>query len=144
MTTAVYPLWLERYVGIPYEAGGHSHNGCDCYGLVRLVYWEVERRRILPYEDVYERIANGSDAQRFQRIVEAARSKEWVEIPKEKADRLDVLLFRVNGHPCHVGLALDGRYMLHTLKGHDSALENFRSLAWDRRLYGVYRPASRA
>ncbi len=33
-------VWLNDYIGIPYELGGRSWDGLDCYGLVKLVYRE--------------------------------------------------------------------------------------------------------
>jgi len=33
--------WINDYVGIPYEVGGRSTDGIDCYGLVCKVYQEV-------------------------------------------------------------------------------------------------------
>ena len=32
--------WWNKYVGIPYAPGMSSRDGCDCWGLVRLVYRE--------------------------------------------------------------------------------------------------------
>ena len=33
--------WINDYVGIPYEVGGRTTDGIDCYGLVCKVYQEV-------------------------------------------------------------------------------------------------------
>jgi cell wall-associated NlpC family hydrolase len=32
--------WLNTYVGIPYEFGGRNMDGVDCYGLVKLIYFD--------------------------------------------------------------------------------------------------------
>lgn len=32
--------WLNDYIGIPYQFGGRTREGLDCYGLVKLIYSE--------------------------------------------------------------------------------------------------------
>lgn len=32
---------LDDFIGIKYVAGGRDHDGCDCYGLLRLVLLEM-------------------------------------------------------------------------------------------------------
>ena len=33
--------WVNNYVGLPYQIGGRSTDGIDCYGLVCKVYAEI-------------------------------------------------------------------------------------------------------
>ena len=32
--------WINSYIGLPYEVGGRTRSGLDCYGLCKLVYQE--------------------------------------------------------------------------------------------------------
>ncbi len=50
----------------------------------------------------------------------------------------DILLLRIAGHPVHVGICVDDYYMVHSLAGHDSALERYVSPKWSRRIEGIY------
>jgi cell wall-associated NlpC family hydrolase len=51
----------------------------------------------------------------------------------------DIALFRIDGRPLHVGLALDGKEFLHADRGAGSAVERFASPSWHRRFVSVYR-----
>ena len=42
--------WVNKYVGIPFKSGGRTSDGCDCYGLVRMVL-KNEYSLILPMLD---------------------------------------------------------------------------------------------
>ncbi len=44
------PGWAGAYVGIPYVTGGRAREGCDCWGLVRLVYADVLRVALPEYD----------------------------------------------------------------------------------------------
>ena len=42
---------MNRYIGIPYEKGGISFKGADCFGLLRLFYEEEYGIRLPFFED---------------------------------------------------------------------------------------------
>jgi len=51
----------------------------------------------------------------------------------------DLMVFRIRGMPVHVGVVLTQNHMIHTLPGHNSAMERYDSVQWARRIEGVYR-----
>lgn len=128
------PAWAEAYVGIPYRFGGSSRDGADCWGLARLALRErfgVDLPEVPHAEGGPAHL--GAVAAAALPMIATAR----VEAPLAG----DLVLLRVFGHPCHVGLVVDeeGGYMLHTLGQHDSALERYTSARWAPRLEGFYR-----
>src|SRR5512134_1374594 len=63
------PSWAGAYVGIPYLDHGAARSGCDCWGLVRLIYRERTRIELPSYAGDY---AGEADSEGVGRCVEAA------------------------------------------------------------------------
>lgn len=124
---------MNQYVGIPYKAGGRGYDGCDCYGLVRLVLKEQFGKDMPEYGDC---ISHGSDESHrlisdHLPLVDAFRP----DVPRAG----DVVVLKIRGLPSHVGVYLGGGKMLHTLAEHDSAIESVDSPKWVKRIEGYYR-----
>ena len=128
------PAWVGRYVGLPFLPNGRDHRGVDCWGLVRLVL--LEQFAIdLPfyhfgYETCRERKAIGGVVQ------EVKEAPGWAKV--EKPTLSSVVVFKVMGYPCHVGLMVTEEMFLHSAAGHDSCVESLRSLRWKNRVEGYY------
>lgn len=123
---------FKKYIGIPYKKHGSSFGGCDCYGLVRLVY-STELNIKLPdyyYTSPEDRAgvvtAIDKNIQDWQRIADPA--------PFES-----VILININGWPLHMGFIISETEMLHTLRGHNTALETFTRYKWVTRIEGFYK-----
>lgn len=98
--------WATPYVGIPFLDGGRDASGCDCWGLVHLVY-----RDLLGIElPTYGEISAHDVARVTERIREDSAGAPW--LPVTGAPRpFDVLVMR--GKPLHVGVMVDARHVLH-------------------------------
>ena len=125
--------WTNEYVGIPYRLHGRDRAGCDCWGLIRLVL-EKEFGVLVPsFSGEYVQ-----DAGDYARIIDANISLvDAVEVIEPAAG--DLILCRICGMPCHVGIYAGNGYMLHTLTAHDSALALITSSRWACRIEGFYR-----
>lgn len=119
------PDWSNNYVGIPYAK-------LDCIALFRHVY-EQEKGVILPDYDAY----NGSTDIEAMEDQYRTEKESWIKL--DTAEPLCLIMINIVGHPVHVGMCLDETYMLHTLKGHNSAIERFTSNKWVRRIEGFYK-----
>lgn len=131
------PPWVAAYVGIPYRALGRDEEGVDCWGLVRLIY--AGRLGVgLPAYDGrgFSGRASVSDV---AALVESAKRTCWHEVPEADAAVPDVVLLRVRGQPIHVGVLVAPKVMLHSLAGHDSAVERLDGLLWSNRIMGFWR-----
>lgn len=59
---------LDPYFEIPYKLGGDSKEGCDCWGLVKLVYKEILGLDIPDYSKCY------SSLEEAYRVIEEQRN----------------------------------------------------------------------
>lgn len=98
--------WAIPYVGIPFIDGGRGLVGCDCWGLVRLVYSAVLGIDLPTYGE----ISAAEVARVTERIRADSAAAPWLPVMGE-ARPFDVLVMR--GRPLHVGVMVDARHVLH-------------------------------
>lgn len=131
------PGWVSRYVGLEFEERGRGP-AYDCWGLVRLVLWEVFGIAVPSHADGYD---DHKDLERLGALIEDGKAAQWAEVAVGEARPGDVLLLRMKGLPIHVAILVAAGWMLHTRKSHNAVLERFEGLAWGRRVLGIYRHA---
>lgn len=132
---------LNEYVGIPWLERGRTRDGCDCWGLVRIVYkdkWDIE----LPsYDAEYDTIA---DRAHLKALMDN-RSEEfmkdgWHEIYPGEERPGDGVLMRLGSYPIHVGIVQSSGRLLHIDFGMaSSALESYKQPKLCKRIVGFYR-----
>ncbi|MFG1343206.1 C40 family peptidase [Xanthobacter autotrophicus] len=98
--------WAADYVGIPFLDGGRDRSGCDCWGLVRLVYAEVLGIDLPSHGEI-----SAHDMARVSPLIrEGSACAPWLPVAGG-AKPFDVLVMR--GRPLHVGVMVDHRHVLH-------------------------------
>lgn len=131
------PKWSNDYIKIPFVEKGRDIKGCDCWGLVRLIYkdhLDVTLPSLHGYDDTtdYLSMTNIIDRQ--------TNSMEWQEIELGKEKPFDVLVFRVMNHPVHVGVVVDNGWMIHCERGQNTLHSDYMNdRNWSKRLEGIYR-----
>lgn len=126
-------MWADRFTGIPFRAHGRDRNGCDCWGLVRLVLAEIASVE-LPLLGEY---SPDSAAETHNGFVAG-----FSEVPVAAVDHpraLDIAVFTTMGRPRHVGVMCSPTHVLHVERGTDSVIESIHSHRLARRLEGYYR-----
>jgi len=129
------PEWTADYIGLPFREKGRDRDGLDCWGLVRLVLAERFGLTLPSYDDDY---ACSLELEENARLI-AGRKGDWAEVPEGGEQAGDVLLLRMDGHECHVGIVAAPGIMLHIEAGHDAVWDRYRGLRWKNRVVGVYR-----
>lgn len=132
---------LKKYIGIPFKDKACGFDGCDCYGLVRLVYKE-ELKIELPYlGDQYSTAFNRGEV---SGVVQGAVDSGWAaDVEKGNYKLFDVLAFRRGVDDAHVGLWIAPSTMLHILEGSNAGCERFDGVRWGRMLHRVIRHVTR-
>lgn len=122
---------LEKYVGIEYRANACGFDGCDCIGLLSLIYREEFSIALPQY--LY---GHSEDRHQVSDCVEKQRSS-WQRV---KTPRFaDLVLLQISGWPVHVGFYINDGKMIHCLKGHHAAIEQINGFKWKNRVDGYYR-----
>lgn len=123
-------MWWEKYIGLPFLELGRDKTGCDCWGLVRIVY-EAELGISLPSWSAHKSLADRALVR--DELEEAHKLFEKVDAPEPFA----LVLASSSITVLHVGIAIDGNMMLHTTKGKDACIERWSVL--EKQLKGFYR-----
>lgn len=129
------------YLHIPFADKGRDFTGCDCWGLVALIY-KREYNIILPdYLDCY---AAADDKEAISDKISDEKNNQWISVEAGKETSGDVVLLRMYNLPMHVGVVLKPRkLMLHTLKGINVSVERYNDVRWQNKILGFYRHENR-
>ncbi|MBT9370268.1 NlpC/P60 family protein [Rhizobium sp. CSW-27] len=131
--------WASAYVGIPYAEFGHDEQGCNCWGLVVLVYGAAFGIRLPTYHGCYASI---EERREIAGLLDNERgSPSWRRVTEARPG--DVAVFRRGALETHVGLVIDPGRMLHVTADDQSKIESYTTGAWKHRLTGIYRHTDR-
>lgn len=132
---------LKKYIGIPFKDHGDTLEGCDCYGLVRLVY-QKELGVELPH--LGDQYSCAFARKEVGPLVQTVASESWaVDVTDLEPEQYDVLVFSRGGVEYHVGIFVYGEFMLHAIDGSDACLEKWNGTRWGRQFARRLRHISR-
>lgn len=112
---------IDGYVGIRFVDKGRAldlasadRDGCDCWGLVRLVHYLESGVLLESYGDIsYKELLAVA-----HRMKAGLDDETWVNVADQPRRRLDIVVMRkleeVSNAPYHVGIMLSPELMLHT------------------------------
>lgn len=125
--------WPNEYIGIPYIDHGRTRLGCDCWGLVRLIYRE---RLAIELPSLATDYVSAEEAAEVSALVHKEQTS-WKSVNAPAP--FDVIVLRLAGLERHVGVVIKPGIMLHVMRGIDAAIENYTNPLWHRRAAGFYR-----
>jgi probable lipoprotein NlpC len=130
--------WSNAYIGIPFADQGRGYLGCDCWGLVRLVYQREQGITLPSYVEGY---VCADERAEIDALIKGAQGCGPWHLVDGQAQPFDVLVFRRGRMQSHIGIATDRNAMLHVAAADQAKIERFDDPRWASRLCGVYRHA---
>ena len=127
--------WTQKYVGIPFVSGGRDYNGCDCYGLVRLILNDEYQIQLPALNSDYSDALNCEQTKNLFKEYVPVICGTKIENPEEKA----VCLVRTRGGLCtHVGIYAGDGFIIHTRNKTGAVCERLSSPFLTGRIEGWY------
>jgi len=120
---------------IPFVDRGRDWNGCDCWGLVRLIATHEFGRG---YPMLSGRYETSEDGNTVQELIDTERSK-WQEIKAGQEKFGDFVTLFVKGAECHVGTVLSENRLIQTMKSTGPTIERYDRNPWKKRVRKFYR-----
>jgi cell wall-associated NlpC family hydrolase len=127
--------WAEKYIGIPFVSNGRTMEGCDCYGLARLVLRNEYGVELPELSGDYGNALNAAETARLFAEKRPVLAAEKLPGPQEGA----VAVITERGRPCHLGIAAGGGFVLHTGVKTGSVCQRESHPALRGRIEGYYR-----
>lgn len=124
----------DAYLGIPYRDLGRDRAGCDCWGLVRLVWAEQAGVEVPMYGTVHG--GGGAGAGVEPAVREATSGDLWKPVRTGDERCFDAVLMRgawrdgdgvLHAGLIHVGVVVAPGVLLHVEQGIDAALGFYRT-----------------
>jgi len=126
--------WVSKYIGIPFISNGRDINGCDCYGLVRLVLINEYGIHLPELSNNYNNARNIHETESLFKKYMPVLTAEKITEPQEKA----VVVITEQGYPCHIGIVAGGGYILHTNEKTDAICQRDTHPGLRGRIEGYY------
>lgn len=129
----------SKYSRVPFKEHGNTLSGCDCGGLVWLIY-KNELGIVLPDWRKYYSSTQIENSDELSGTISTMLGENGVEVPLSQVQPFDVLSFRIGTAPIHVGIAVNARLFLHIMAGRTCvAQERLDSPQWKNRCTGCFR-----
>lgn len=139
---AIFPNWVERYVGIPYKSHGRDpEEGLDCWGLVYVVYRNEFGVDLPKYDGGYEDAKNRKEAgDKIKGSLKTALElDQWVRVDLGELRNGDILIVDIVGIPCHIGMYCGRGHILHVREGTLTCIEDYESRSFAGNIREGYR-----
>lgn len=134
------PAWVRPYIGIPFVEHGRTFEGCDCWGLCRMVLADQWGVRLPSFGEDY---LSATDRAHLNAVIQG-RMAPWQVVDRGHERAGDLMLMRSSGVASHIGVVVAPLWVLHVSVKHEALCERYDSVAFDRAIEGIYRHSEMA
>ncbi len=129
-------MWSNKYIKIPFAEKGRTEQGCDCWGLARLIYKQelgIELPSLLDYN-------NTKDSDKISDLYKNT-SEKWISIANGEEQVYDIVVLNMMGSPTHIGVIVEKGVMIHCEYGKGTIIARYddNMFQWFRKIRGFYR-----
>lgn len=127
----------RSWLGTPYQHQASLKGvGCDCLGLVRGIWREVEGKEP---ESTPAYSSTWAEVNSREQLLDAS-SRHFAEVPTMAIQLGDVIVFRIRPRSAakHMGILSETNKFIHAYDG-NSVVESGLSNFWKQRIAGVFR-----
>jgi len=127
---------FSKYIGIPYKNLGRDFGGCDCYGLLYLIYYKELGIELPDYTELQY---SKSWYKKENHILDNIDSK-WIRVDDYNYSVFDALIFFGIGLTTianHIGMYIENGKFIHIFEGHTSMINKLEK--FNNKLYGAMR-----
>ena len=129
----------RKYMRIPFKDHGRDFTGCDCGGLVWLLFKNELGIELPDWREFYSctRIENAFE---LESTVSTTLGELCREVPFSDRKPFDVISLSIHGMDTHVGVVVDDDSFIHIMQGRTNVtVEKFSSPHWRNRVTGCFR-----
>jgi cell wall-associated NlpC family hydrolase len=137
MLTRTREIDVSKFSKIPFSEKGRNFSGCNCHGLVQVIYSVNLNVQLPAYHDEYDTL---EDREELSRLVEQGKV-DWREV--ESPEPYDLILFRLRSMPTHLGVYIGKGKFIHCMRDSGTSVEKLNSIVWKERVVGYYRHFTR-
>lgn len=129
-------LWAQ-YQRIPYADNGRDLRGCDCWGLLCIIYRDFFDIELPKYAGVH--------TTNIREVVRAISSgyvqPEWIDVPREQLRIGDAVVMALVGKKlaAHVGIYIGKNQMIHAEHGSGVCIVNLQDYTVRERIIAYRR-----
>ena len=127
---------IDTYLKVPFKVGGRSIEGCDCWGIVTIIYKDIFNIDLIDFEG-----SQNYDEKWFlkgENYLLEYYYKQWEVIDKKDIKPFDMVFFNNSrGIANHIGVVLTKNKFIHCSKA-GTIISKLTDNEWSKRIENFY------
>jgi cell wall-associated NlpC family hydrolase len=138
---------FSKYINIKYKHKGRDFTGCDCFGLIYIIYKQERNIELPNYLDInYGCYLNEKEEDHIEKLYDYNTKNKWIiaTLPYRLWDCLIFYASQKKVVADHIGMYIGDGKFIHTSAGLNISLVSRLDKFWSTRVYGGARYIGRS